>query len=138
MKQVEDEELSALLDGELNPERAEAVRAALGADPALGKEFDALSQLDARLRDLVEAEAFMPDVTFPIPVTNEAFVRYWPAGIAVVAALIVARFVPKLAELPLFGIAFQLAVCAAISFIVIRLSREAQALPARTVETDAF
>jgi len=43
--------------------------------------------------------------------------------IAVVVALVVARFLPKLAE-PLIGISLQIVACAAISFLVVRMVRE--------------
>ena len=49
MTQVREEELSALLDGELEARRAEEVRASIAADPALRDEFAALARLHAGL-----------------------------------------------------------------------------------------
>jgi anti-sigma factor RsiW len=128
MKEVQDGELSALLDGELDSQRAEVVRAAINADPALREEFDALARLDARLRSAAEEAAFMPDVSFPAAAARQASAWHWPAGVALVLALIAIRFLPKLAELPLFGISLQVAACAAVSFIVVRMVRETEPL----------
>jgi anti-sigma factor RsiW len=126
MRQVQIEELSALLDGELDPGRAEEVRAGIEADPLLREEFAMLVRLDARLRGAAERTGFMPEVSLPVDATSKASVRRWPIGIAGVLALIVARFLPKLTELPLFGFGLQLAVCAAIVFIVIAMARETE------------
>ena len=124
MTQVRDEELSALLDGELDARRAREVRAAIEADPALREEFAALAGLDGWLRGAAEEAAFMPDVAFPAAVASEAPAWRWPAGVVVVLALVAARLLPKLAELPLFGIGLQLAACAAIALIVVTMARD--------------
>jgi anti-sigma factor RsiW len=126
MRQVQIEELSALLDGELDPGRAEGVRAVIEADPLLREEFAMLARLDARLRGAAERTGFMPEVSLPVDATSKTSARRWPIGIAGVLALIVARLLPKLAELPLLGFGLQLAVCAAIVFIVIAMARETE------------
>lgn len=128
MKQIQDRELSALLDGELDSERAAVVRAAIDADPALRKAFGSLVRLDTRLRSAADEAAFMPDVSLPAAAEHEVSSWYWPAGAVAVLALLVARFLPKLAELPLFGISLQVAGCAAISFVVLRMVRETEPL----------
>jgi|SRR5690606_33942725 len=130
MKKVQNVELSALLDGELDSQRAEVVRSAINGDPALREEFDALAQLDARLRSAAEEAAFMPDVSFPAAAARQASAWHLAAGVAVVLALIVARFLPKLTDLPLFGIGVQVAACAVVSFIVVRMVRETEPLAA--------
>jgi anti-sigma factor RsiW len=132
MRQVRDEELSALLDGELDSQRAEEVRACIEADPALREQFNALMQLDARLCRAAERARFMPDITFSAAPVRETAAWHWPAGLAGVAALVGIRLLPKLVELPLFGLALQLAACGAIAFIVIRMAREPEpvAIPA--------
>jgi anti-sigma factor RsiW len=124
MTKIQDGELSALLDGELDSGRAEIVRSAINGDPMLRDEFDALTRLDVRLRGAAQDASFMPDVVFPAAAAHEAPAWYWRAGAVVVPAVIAARFLPKLAE-PLFGLSLQIAVCAAISFIVVRMVREA-------------
>jgi anti-sigma factor RsiW len=49
MKKVQEEELSALIDGELSPQRAEEVRLMVQADPALRAQFAVLGKFDAQL-----------------------------------------------------------------------------------------
>ena len=51
-----DVELSALLDGELEPEREAALRRRLASDDALAERFDSFQRLDAALRDLPARE----------------------------------------------------------------------------------
>jgi len=124
MRQVQDEELSALLDGELEPQRAEQVRARIEADPALRKEFGALVRLDARLRGMAAEAAFVPDISFPGNAGDKASALRWPVGIAVVLALVTIRFLPKLIVSPVFGLGLQVAACAAISFIIIKMAMD--------------
>jgi anti-sigma factor RsiW len=128
MRQVRDEELSALLDGELDPRRAEEVRALIQADPALRAEFDALAQLDSRLSAAAAETAFTPEVSFPESETSGSPAWQWGAGLAVVVALIIIRLLPKVVELPLFGIGLQLAACAAIAIVVLAMARESEPL----------
>jgi anti-sigma factor RsiW len=128
MRQVEEYELSALLDGELDPQRAEEVRACIESDPALREQFNALKQLDARLRRTAEQARFVPEIAFPAEPAGEAPAWQWAAGLAVVTALIGVRLLPKLVELAVFGLALQLAACAAIAFVVIGMAREPQPL----------
>ena len=124
MKQIQDEELSALLDGELDAQRAEEVRARIKADPALRKEFDALARLDQRLSYAAEQAAFLPELSFPEKAGTERPAWHWKAAIVVVLALLVARLLPKLAELPLIGIGLHVAAIVAISAIVMTMARE--------------
>jgi anti-sigma factor RsiW len=128
MRQVEEYELSALLDGELDPQRAAEVRACIESDPALRQQFDALTQLDVRLRRSAEQARFMPEIAFPAEPAREAPAWQWAAGLAVVVALIGVRLLPKLIELAVFGLALQLAACAAIAFVVIGMAREREPL----------
>jgi anti-sigma factor RsiW len=128
MRQVEEYELSALLDGELDPQRAEEVRACIESDPALREEFDALKQLDGRLWRTAEQARFMPEISFAAEPAGEAPAWQWTAGLAVVVALIGVRLLPKLVDLAVFGLALQLAACAAIAFVVIGMAREREPL----------
>lgn len=128
MRQVQDEELSALLDGELDPRRAEEVRALIQADPALRAEFDTLAKLNAQLSVAAEQMAFMPEVSFSATATSKTPSWHWGAGLAVVLALVVVRLLPKFVEQPVFGIGVQLAVCAAIAIIVLGMARESEPL----------
>ena len=65
MLPVDPAELSAFLDGELPPGRAEAVRAALAGDPALRTTFERLAALDADWKSRAAAVMFRPRVQFP-------------------------------------------------------------------------
>jgi anti-sigma factor RsiW len=49
---VSDEELSALIDGELEPEHAAALRERLGREPALARRLAGFERVDAALRAL--------------------------------------------------------------------------------------
>lgn len=130
MREVQEEELSALLDGELDPQRVNEVRTLIQSDPGLRMQLDALTKLDARLRRLGKQAAFSPDVSFSAEGVSETPAWQWLTGTAVVLLLITVRLLPKLVELSLFGLALQLAACAAMVFIIIRMAREAE--PSRT------
>jgi anti-sigma factor RsiW len=59
---VDPAELSALIDGELPPERAGEVEARLAQDPALRAEYEALRANDARWRQAAGAATFVPTI----------------------------------------------------------------------------
>lgn len=63
---VRPEELSALLDGELDPARAAEVQTQIQDDPALRQEFEALSNSDAAWRAAAGSATFTPQVTLPV------------------------------------------------------------------------
>lgn len=65
MKPVEEAELSALLDGELEAARARQIEAQMAEDPALRREFEALASADATWRAAADAAAFTPAVRLP-------------------------------------------------------------------------
>lgn len=60
MNGVDPAELSALLDGELPPDREAQVRAAMEADPALRAGYERLSRLDAAWSAAAASAAFRP------------------------------------------------------------------------------
>ena len=60
MTQVQPEELSALLDGELSPPRAREVELQLAADPDLRRELQLLRESDARWLAAAATAAFQP------------------------------------------------------------------------------
>jgi len=62
MTMIRPEELSAYLDGELDPGRAAEVARAIAADPRLSESFRAIGKLDDRCAAAAEAAAFLPDV----------------------------------------------------------------------------
>lgn len=124
MKQVQEEELSALIDGELSPERAEEVRVMLQTNPALREQFAVLGKFDAQLWRAGEDAAFSAEITFPAKPLVTGSVRMWPLGIGVALALVVIRLLPKLIDLPTLGVSLQVAACAAILSIIIKMTRE--------------
>lgn len=67
MNPLEPAELSALLDGELDPRRAAEIQALIAADPAVRAEYDSLRLADARLRTLAGPARFAPWVSLPAP-----------------------------------------------------------------------
>ena len=126
MRRVQEQELSALLDGELDIERADEVRARIKSDPALRREYELLARLDARLSRAAADATFVPDVTLPVHAPRKISFKEWTTGIAVVLALITVRFLPKLIDLQILGVAVQLAACAGIAFLVMRLANETE------------
>jgi anti-sigma factor RsiW len=124
MKQVQEEELSALIDGELSPQRAEEVRLMVQADPALRAQFAVLGKFDAQLWRAGEDAAFSAEITFPTePLVARPF-PMWLLGIGVALALIVIRLLPKLLELPTLGVSLQLVAGTAILFFITKMTRE--------------
>lgn len=93
MNPIEPAELSAYLDGELSPERAQEVEAALASSPALRTELKSLAADDARWRAAACSAAFRPDVR--LPRARALGVRAGPTLLAV-ALLLGVRLLPKL------------------------------------------
>ncbi len=125
MNPIDPAELSALMDGELTPERAAEVRAAIAQDAGLKAEFDRLQGMDADWRAAASGAAFRPRVDLA------AGAAAWPAalwvlGLCVLTAL---RFLPKLIDAALLGTALHGAAFAIIVVWVIRaLGRSGVAL----------
>jgi anti-sigma factor RsiW len=124
MKQVQAEELSALLDGELSAERAAEVQVQIAADPALRADYAALARLDAWARASAGAAAFTPTVR--LPALAQAVGWGWIMAGALVLLLV--RFVPKVAVMATPGLWLQLGVCAVVLIVVVRLARAAPAV----------
>ncbi len=99
MKPISSDELSAYLDGELDPQRTQEVRQALASDPALQAEFATLHRLDAKLREAALDAQFVPAVKLPAHMPLPA--RGIGGLAALVALLVVIRLVPKLFSLPM-------------------------------------
>jgi len=62
MTRVQPEELSALLDGELNPQRTREIEMQIAADPEWRRELQLLRESDARWRAAAATAAFQPVV----------------------------------------------------------------------------
>lgn len=65
-----DAELSAYLDGELEPDRAAAVANLIANDDQVRAQYEALRTLDSQLRQVADAAAFAPRVVLPRPASK--------------------------------------------------------------------
>jgi anti-sigma factor RsiW len=130
MKPVDPAELSALLDGELSPERSREVEAAIASDPELRTEWEQLRILDARWRSAAATAAFRPQI-FAEQACRETG-QTTPGGrlspaldiwfLAVLAGLVIPRFLPKLTDLPLLSIFLHAAALVVVAMYVGRAS----------------
>jgi anti-sigma factor RsiW len=93
---IDPSELSGLLDGELDPVRAQEVRAAIAADPALRAEFEALQDADRAWRDAAASAQFPAAVRVPSEVApswwRQSFVALGAMLVALLALRLVTRF----------------------------------------------
>lgn len=120
MNPIEPAELSAYLDGELNPARAREVESALATSPALQAELDALTKADKTWRMAARLAAFRS--TIQLPRTSSRKVPLYRTAGAVVLLLAV-RFLPKLAGALDWGLIAN-GVALAIAMVwVIRMTR---------------
>jgi anti-sigma factor RsiW len=119
VKPVRPEELSALLDGELRPERADEARAQLSADSAMTNEFKMLARLDSRWRDLAAAAQFEPQVELP----RLHSLSRWSVAVAGVLILIGIRLAPKFLDLAIIGLALNVVVLIVLLSAVFGLVR---------------
>lgn len=124
MTPVNKEELSALLDGELESKRAAVVRAAIAADPALHAEYEALVRLDAGLVGAAAEAGFMPDIVLA-PAAPSA--PHWMAGLAVVVVLLGVRLLPKLMDLALVGVLLQIVAAGIVLALIMSIARDPHA-----------
>lgn len=86
---VQPEELSALMDGELDDERRAEVQIQIAAEPALKAAFEAMVDLDKRWRAAAREAAFVP-LVHPLPAAG-AFSK--PVGPAIAPAYSILRIV---------------------------------------------
>lgn len=100
MKPLAPEELSALLDGELDPIRAREVERLVESDPQLRAEFERLGALDRTWAAAARTAAFHPTVSLALPAarTRTAVV----SGVLAIG-LACLRLVPKWLGPPDFG-----------------------------------
>lgn len=118
MNPVRPEELSALVDGELNPEREREVRAALAESLELRSQFDALSRLDRAWRTAASGAAFDPRVK-PIPSAELPWVR----TLCLVAMLVFVRLALKWVDTEAIVWIANAAVFVAVMTVIVRLVR---------------
>jgi len=101
MSSIDPAELSALLDGELDPERASMVRQAIASDPVLRAEFEMLKRLDRTVAEAAAAAAFAARVVIPEMVPQSHLLRSVAAFVLALCALLVVYILPKLLYLAL-------------------------------------
>lgn len=131
MKPIDAAELSGLMDGELDPNRAAEVRKAIEEDPALQQEWARLSQLDAACLRVGAQAGFQPQVKVPAlaaegPVAFEAH-AWW--AFASLALLLAVHCLPKVVDAFALGVTVQAVVLAAVLWLLLRLG-ENEEMPA--------
>lgn len=116
MRPISPEEISALLDGELMPERAEEVRRAVAEDERLRQIYEQMASTDSALSAFAAACRFEPHVSLPSISPVLGFPVY-----AVALGLLIIRIVAKV--LPLGpGIWLQaLVIALVITWLLYRL-----------------
>ncbi|MBE3099940.1 MAG: hypothetical protein IMZ44_22710 [Planctomycetes bacterium] len=122
MNGVDPAELSALLDGELPPDRAAQVRAAIEADPALRADYERLSRLDAAWSAAASSAAFRPQPR-AIGRLSLRFVARVACGLL---ALLLVRFAPWFTPAPLSSLLAAAVLAVVLGWVLFR-SRQATA-----------
>lgn len=128
MTPIRPEELSALLDGELEALRAAEVRAQIQGDPSLRQEFEALEADDAAWRTAANTTAaWSPPVTLPVLADTQAPTAkdqgWLPAlGIAI-GVLLASRAVLKLVGSDALAVMLPAASLLLLVALVVRMAR---------------
>lgn len=117
---VQPEELSALIDGELDPRRAAEVEMQIAADRELRVTFEALRDMDDRWRAAARTIAFVPQVRLPARATWNG----WFMALAVTIALVGVRAAVRVIDTTTIGFAFQILVLAAVLARIAWLERK--------------
>jgi anti-sigma factor RsiW len=112
MSDLDPAEMSALLDGELDPSRARQVEALIAADPALAAQFEQLKRADHGLRSLAEAAAFAPEVRLPAVETPAVPRWLGPCLALLVTAWTVGKVTPSML------LAFEINALALVLFVI--------------------
>lgn len=120
---IKPEELSALLDGELSPQRQAEVRRALAADPALAAEYARLAELDRDWSAAARQARIAPPIAPPI-LRDPHKPLPWPLVGGILLLLIAIRFTTKVSIPFPWALAAHTAALAMLLAIVIRLARE--------------
>ena len=126
MNLIDEAELSGLLDGELDPERAAIVRQAIGRDPALKAQFERLSKLDGSCRRVAEQASFSPRVVLPVtpsPEIENSFPIQGSSAAAALIGLVAIYFAPKILSGFLIGMALHALALAAVLWMISRVVR---------------
>jgi anti-sigma factor RsiW len=117
---VQPEELSALIDGELDPQRAAEIKMQMAADPELRAAFDALRDLDGRWRRSARTAAFVPQVRLPTRAKWNSRLMI----LAVAVALVGVRAAVRMIDTAMIGVALQFIVLVAMLARIVWLERK--------------
>jgi anti-sigma factor RsiW len=121
MTPVPPEELSALIDRELSPERAAQIERRMAADPELRAAFEALSDLDSRCAAAARTAVFAPNIVRPA-----ANPRHWAAAVGIAAALVGLWVAVRAIDAVVVAFAMQAAALAVLLAGLIRIGRADQ------------
>jgi anti-sigma factor RsiW len=91
---IEEHEISALIDGQLAPQRAAEVRAAIRQDPVLGTEYERLQAADLRWASAARTADFKPRVSLDRPSPSPDRATAWLVA-ALGCTAVAARLLPK-------------------------------------------
>jgi hypothetical protein len=98
MKPIKPEELSALLDGELEPGRADEVRRAISEDAGLRELHRRLADMDNDLNAFAAACQFNPRLSPPsdVPAFNISIsgISVWPVAVCLLIVHCLAKVLP--------------------------------------------
>jgi anti-sigma factor RsiW len=111
MNPVQPEELSALIDGELDARRAAEVEAQIASDEGLRATFESLRDLDSRWRAAARTVVLAPQVHLPAPARWSGG---WIPAIAIAAALVSVRIATRLIDTTTMAFALQAFVLAIV------------------------
>jgi Flp pilus assembly protein TadB len=121
MKPIDPAEISALLDGELRPDRAEEVRLAIAEDESLQRLYAQHSALDIDLRTYSQKKMFRPKVLLGEPSPGQTLPIFQMAFILLMVRFVV-KFIPSG-----FGIGLEFVALAIIGgWVLFRLIRESE------------
>ena len=104
MKSIDPAEISALLDGELSPERADQVRRAITEDDSLRRLYGQLVGLDADLKAYVAAAMFRPRLSVAQEPSVKGF-RVLLMTLALLITRLAVKFLPTS-----FGVGLEIVV----------------------------
>lgn len=119
MTPVQPEELSALIDQELDARRAEEVRNQISADPVLRAQFETLRHLDARWQSAARTAAFIPIIRSP----DTRWIT-WGRGLGLALLLVGLRIATKVIDTQLIAFAIHGVALVAVLAVFAWMARE--------------
>ncbi len=94
MQPISPEELSALLDGELESDRAEEVRLAMSQDESLRRMYEQLAKTDNALASLAVGYQFEPRISLP-ETSPVAGLPVYSVALCLLAVRVLAKVLPQ-------------------------------------------